>query len=97
MLMIDAQVDLQEAQQQVVQARTLVHAVDPAQVEQHTRAAATAARKALAAAARAFAELRYRRAGLLVALLVILVAIGALWLEIRQLDARRRIEARRKA
>jgi predicted CXXCH cytochrome family protein len=97
MLMIDAQVDLQDAQQRVVQARTLVHAVDVAQVEQHTNAAATSARKALDAAARAFAELRYRRAGLLVALFVILVAIVALWLEIRRVDARRRLETRRKA
>ncbi len=89
MLMVDAQVTLDEARQQVVQARTLVHAAYPSQVEERTGLAVVAARKALEMASRAFAEIRYRRAGLLVALAVILVAIVALLLEIRDVDARR--------
>ena len=89
MLMVDAQVALDEAREQIVQARTLVHAAYPSQVEVRTGVAVVAARKALDEASRAFSELRYRRAGLLVALAVILVAILALLLEIREVDARR--------
>jgi hypothetical protein len=90
MLMVDAQVTLDEARQQIVQARTLVHAAYPSQVEERTGPAVVAAQKALEMASRAFAEIRYRRAGLLVALAVILVAIVALLLKIRDVDARAR-------
>jgi len=89
MLMVDAQVTLDEARQQIVQARTLVHAAYPSQVEERTGFAVVAARKSLDMASRAFAEIRYRRAGLLVALAVILVTIVALLLKIRDVDARR--------
>ena len=89
MLMVDAQVTLDEARQQIVQARTLVHAAYPSQVEERTGSAVVAARKALDLASRAFAEIRYRRAGLLVALSIILVAILALLLVIRDAEARR--------
>jgi len=89
MLMLDAQVVLGEARQQVVQARTLVHTAHPSQVEERTGLAAVGARRALELASGAFAEIRYRRAGLLVALAVILVAAIALLLEIRAIDARR--------
>lgn len=51
--------------------------------------AIVAARKALEMASHAFAEIRYRRAGLLVALAMILVTIVALLLKIRAVDARR--------
>lgn len=88
-LMVDAQVALDDARQQIVQARTLVHTVDALQVEGRTSAATAAARKALDEARHAFAEIRYRRTGLLVALGVILVAIVALVLRIRELELRR--------
>ncbi len=86
MLMLDAQVALDEARQQVVQARTLVHAAHPSQVEERTGLAAVGARRALELASSAFAEIRYRRAGLLVALVVILVATIALLLKIHEVD-----------
>ncbi len=89
MLMIDAQVALQGAREQIIEARTLVHTADAAQLEQRTSAADAGARKALAEAQRAFAEIRYRRTGLLVALALIVVAIVALVLKIREVDARR--------
>ncbi|WP_242392534.1 cytochrome c3 family protein [Anaeromyxobacter oryzisoli] len=90
MLMTDAQVALEDARQQIVQARTLVHAAYPRQVDEQTRQASVASRKALDLASRAFGEIRYRRTGLLVALVVILVTIVALLLQIRVVDARRR-------
>ncbi len=96
MLMLDAQVALDEARQQVVQARTLVHAAHPSQVEERTGLAAVGARRALELASSAFAEIRYRRAGLLVALVVILVATIALLLKIHEVDARRAARANMK-
>jgi hypothetical protein len=96
MLMVDAQVALDETRQQVVQARTLVHAAHPSQVEERTALATVGARKALELASRAFAEIRYRRAGLLVALAVILVAAIALLLKIRDIDARRAARTTRR-
>ena len=93
MLMVDARVTLDEARQQVVQARTLVHTASPSQVEERIGVAAVAARKANEIASRAFAEIRYRRAGLLVSLAVILVAVVALVLKIRDIDARRAARA----
>ena len=89
MLMTDALVALESAHQQIVEARTLVHTVDPAQVESKTKAADTAADKALAEARRAFGEIRFRRRGLLVALALIVVTIVALVLKIRDVDASR--------
>jgi hypothetical protein len=93
MLMVDAQVTLDETRQQIVQARTLVHTASPSQVEERIGVATVAARKAIEIASRAFAEIRYRRAGLLVSLVVILVAVVALVLEIRDIDARRSARA----
>lgn len=90
MLMVDAQVALDDANQQLVHARTLVHTAAPSRVEERTDAAAGGARKALADAQGAFAEIRYRRTGLLVALALILAAVVLLGLRIRRLDARRR-------
>lgn len=89
MLMTDAQVAIQGAQEQIVEARTLVHTADPSQLEQKTSAADVGARKALGLAQQAFVEISYRRTGLLVALALILVAIVALFLKIRDVDARR--------
>lgn len=88
MLLVDAAVQLEDAHQDLVLARTLVHSADLAKVQAQTGAAATASRKALSEASAAFAELRYRRAGLLVALAVILVAVVALVLRIRRIDER---------
>jgi hypothetical protein len=89
-LMVDAQVAIEDGRQQLIHARTLVHAADLQKVEPKTQAAATASRKALDDARRAFAEIRYRRAGLLVALALIVVAIVALVMKVRQVDAQRR-------
>ncbi len=87
MLMEDAQESLQTSHQEIIKARTQVHSVSLPAVKTHTDAAVAAARKALNAAENAFTELRYRRRGLLVALGLILLAIVAVVLKIRQIDA----------
>jgi hypothetical protein len=90
MLMTSADVLLLEAHEDLLHARTLVHALDPSRVEAHTSAAVLAAERALDGARDAFVEIRYRRTGLLVAVLAILVAITALLLQIRRLEQARR-------
>jgi hypothetical protein len=89
MLMIDAQAKLQEAHQHVIQARTVMHTVDPARVEAETGAAQRAATAASDLAREAFAEIRYRRTGLLVATLLIAFAVAVVLAKIRQLDRAR--------
>jgi predicted CXXCH cytochrome family protein len=89
MLMVDAQVQLQEAQQHVIQARTLVHTVEPSRVEEETSAAVGAAERALELAGAAFEEIRYRRAGLAVAAVLIAAAFVLVLAKIRQLNRRR--------
>jgi len=86
MLMEDSAVQLEEAHQELVRARTEVHLASIAAVETHTSAAVESAETALAAAAEAQEEIRYRRGGLLVALAFILVAIVALVLKIREIE-----------
>ncbi len=89
MLMEDAQESLQQAHQEIIHAHTQVHTVSVKAVKEHTDAAIAAADKALEAARAAFAEVRYRRHGLLIALALILLAIAAVVLKIRQIDASR--------
>ena len=66
--------------------RSEVHLASIAAVEVHTTAAVESAEMALAAAAEAREEIRYRRGGLLVALAFILAAIIALMLKIREIE-----------
>ncbi len=89
MLMDEARVELEGARQEIIQARTLVHTVAALPVRQRTGAAIAASDKAAQAARAAFAEIRHRRTGLLVALAVILLAIVALVLRIRQVEQTR--------
>jgi len=86
MLMDEAEVDLQQAHQDIITARTQVHAASVAAVAEHTDAAIKAADRALASARTAFDEIRYRRTGLLIALALIVLALVALVLTIRQIE-----------
>jgi hypothetical protein len=87
MLMEDSAIRLEEAHQELVRARTEVHLASIAAVEIHTSAAVVSAETALAAAAEARDEIRFRRSGLLVALAFILVAIVALVLKIKEIES----------
>jgi hypothetical protein len=86
MLMEDADADLQQANQEIVTARTVLHKLSVATVATHTDAAVAAADKALTSAQAGFAEIHYRRTGLLVALSLILLAVVALALTIREIE-----------
>lgn len=89
MLMTEADVLLLDANDDLLHARTLVHALDPSRVEARTRAVVLASEQAGGAAQEAFGEVRFRRTGLLVAVLAIVLAIAALLLQIRRLDRAR--------
>jgi predicted CXXCH cytochrome family protein len=87
MLMEDAAIDLETANEELIKARIQVHKASFPDVQAHTSKAVAAAKKALAAAAAARREIRTRRTGLSVALGLILIAIVALILKIRQIES----------
>ena len=86
MLMDDAKVKLEEAHQGVVLAQVEIHSVDPNRVAAEARQVLVAAGAADAMAARAEAEIRFRRTGLFVSLGVIALAMVALVLKIRAME-----------
>jgi len=77
---------LREAQEKVVEARVLVHSFDEARFMAAVDSGLAGAEKGVAAGRRAFRELRQRRLGLGVSLLVILAVIAGLVLKARELD-----------
>jgi hypothetical protein len=84
-----ARFDLTTANEALVKARVAVHAASLPAVQKETEAGLAVTRKAYARAVRALDELRFRRQGLAVSLVIILLLIAALVLKIRQLDRRR--------
>lgn len=88
MLMDEAAVKLEEAHQALVLARNEVHTVDPQRVTTKTNDAQAMLAKAEKDAEAAEAELRFRHNGLKVSLAVILLAVVALALKIRQIETR---------
>ena len=77
---------LREAQDKAVEARVLVHSFDAPRYMAAVDAGLTGADAGVTAGRRAFRELRQRRLGLGVSLLVILAVIAALILKARELD-----------
>jgi hypothetical protein len=84
-----ARFDLAGATEALVKARVAVHAASLQAVTKETEAGRAITTKAYARALRALDELRFRRQGLAVSLVFILMLIAALVLKIRQLDRRR--------
>jgi predicted CXXCH cytochrome family protein len=84
-----ARFDLTGANEALVKARVAVHAASLQAVTAETEPGLAITGKAYARALRALDELRFRRQGLAVSLVIILVLIAALVLKIRQLDRRR--------
>ena len=84
-----ARLDLAGGYEALVKARVAIHAASLAAVTAETEAGLAITGKAYARALRALDELRFRRQGLAVSLVIILVLIAALVLKIRQLDRRR--------
>jgi hypothetical protein len=86
MLMDDALVRLQDSHQNIVLARNAVHTVTAAKVAKPAGEALKAAEAADQLAAKAEDDLHFRRTGLFVSLVVILVAIVALALKLRSME-----------
>lgn len=84
-----ARFDLAGATEALVKARVAVHAATLPAVTKETEAGLAITAKAYTRALRALDELRFRRQGLAVSLVIILMLIAALVLKIRQLDRRR--------
>jgi hypothetical protein len=85
-----AQLDLGGAQDALVKARAAIHAFTADAVRKETEPGLTISDKARALGVRALDELRFRRKGLGVSLVIILAVIGGLVLKIREVDRRRR-------
>jgi predicted CXXCH cytochrome family protein len=87
MLMEEAQVKLEEAHQGVVLAQVEIHSVDPVRVETQAKEVLAAVGVADGLAAAAEGEIRFRRTGLFISLGVIALAMVALILKIRAMEA----------
>jgi hypothetical protein len=88
-----AQFDLNGAKDALVKARAAVHAFTVDAVRKEVEPGVGIAEKAYARGVRALDELRFRRRGLGVSLVIILAVIAGLVLKIRQVDRRRTVEA----
>jgi hypothetical protein len=88
-----AQFDLNGAKDALVKARAAVHAFTFDAVRKEVEPGVGIAEKAYARGVRALDELRFRRRGLGVSLVIILAVIAGLVLKIRQVDRRRTVEA----
>jgi hypothetical protein len=81
--------DLAGANEALIKARVAVHAASLDAVKKETDAGLAITAKAYARGVRALDDLRFRRQGLAVSLVIILILIVALVLKIRELDRRR--------
>jgi hypothetical protein len=88
-----AQFDLNGAKDALIKARTAVHAFTIDAVKKETEPGLGISDKAYARGVRALDELRFRRRGLGVSLVIILAVIAGLVLKIRQVDRKRASEA----
>jgi hypothetical protein len=80
--------ELKEANDALTQARVLVHGVSSDDIQKALDPGFTVAAKAYQAGQGAFAELSYRRVGLLVSLVFILFLAGLIYLKVRQIEGR---------
>lgn len=85
----DAKVVLASANEDIIKARVAIHTFNAANVRKLTNEGMTLARKAYQAGVAALQERDFRRKGLAVSLILILFAIGGLYLKIRQIERRR--------
>ncbi len=83
-----AKVELTSAHETLIKARVAVHAFDPERVTKLTDQGTEIAKKAYQAGVEALHERDYRRKGLAVSLIFVLLAIIGLYLKIRQMESR---------
>jgi cytochrome c3-like protein len=89
--------ELSQADDALTKSRASIHRFQVAAVHENAAAGLAVAKTARKAADRALAERDYRRRGLFVSLVLILVTIGALLAAIREVDRRRSAEASRES
>jgi predicted CXXCH cytochrome family protein len=80
--------DLAEAADALTQARVLVHSANPDEVEKALGPGEEVATKSYQAGVAAFAELAYRRKGLIISLIFILFLASLVYLKIRQIEGK---------
>ena len=85
----DAQMELAQGSDALIKARVRVHSASSEVVAQNTTAGTKIAAKTYLAGADAIKARQYRRKGLMVSLVTILIAVGALSLFIRNLEQTR--------
>jgi hypothetical protein len=88
-----ARVELGNAHEALVKARVNVHSFDEVEVRKLTEQGVKTSQKAYQAGLAALRERDFRRKGLAVALLAIVLAISGLYLKIREIESRNRREA----
>jgi hypothetical protein len=84
----NAKLDLASAHEALIKARVDVHTLRAADVQKVTDPGLVIARKANQAGIAALEEMNFRRKGLAVSLITILVAIAGLYLKIRQMESK---------
>ena len=84
----DQELALAEARTKLTQARTEIHAFDPAAVDAVVNEGMKSLVAVEAAGHRALADLQYRRRGLFISLVAILLVVVGLSLKIRELNRR---------
>jgi hypothetical protein len=80
--------ELKEATDALTQARVLVHGVSSDEVQKAVDPGLAVAAKAYQAGQDAFAEMSYRRVGLVISLVFILFLAGLIYLKVRQIEGR---------
>jgi predicted CXXCH cytochrome family protein len=80
--------ELREASDALTQARVLVHTANPEEVEKALGPGEATANKSYQAGLNAFAELAYRRRGLIISLVFILFLASLVYLKIRQIEGK---------
>lgn len=83
----EAKLELTEAQDDLTKARVTIHSVRTGAVDQNVQAGLKVTRKTWQEGINAMAELKYRRKGLVVSVITILLMVVALALLIRNLES----------
>jgi predicted CXXCH cytochrome family protein len=81
-----AKFDLTASQDKLIDARVVIHAFSPDELQRVTKAGIEVALKAHQSGAQALDELQFRRKGLAASLIVIAIAILSIYLKIRQIE-----------
>lgn len=82
----EARFDLSQAHDSLIRARTLVHSLSVERIAEVVKEGAALSEKARQRGVEALAELEYRRKGLAVSLVFILILAAGLFLKIREVD-----------